>query len=69
LVANLVQQVDYWFGRQSTYDPELNVNRAPPSEYFKDNIYFTYQDDRAGVATTHIYGENNIFGRVTILME
>ena len=58
-VANLVQQVDYWYGRESTYDPELNVNRLPPSEYFKDNIYFTYQDDRAGVATTHIYGENN----------
>jgi uncharacterized protein len=58
-VANLVQQVDYWYGRKSTYDPELNVNRLMPSEYFKDNICFTYQDDRAGVVTTQIYGESN----------
>lgn len=58
-VANLVQQVDYWFGRNSAYDADRNVNRRPPSEYFKDNIYFTYQDDRAGVLTTPVYGADN----------
>lgn len=58
-VANLVQQVDYWFGRKSTYDADLNVNRLPPSEYFKRNIFFTYQDDRAGVLTTPVYGADN----------
>ena len=36
-VANLVQQVDYWFGRASTYDAEKNINELPPSEYFKRN--------------------------------
>lgn len=58
-VANLVQQVDYWFGRDSTFDADRNVNKRPPSEYFKDNIFFTYQDDRAGVLTTPVYGEDN----------
>jgi predicted TIM-barrel fold metal-dependent hydrolase len=58
-VANLVQQVDYWFDRASTFDAELNINRFPPSHYFKNNIYFTYQDDRAGILTTPVYGEDN----------
>ena len=58
-VANLVQQVDYWFSRESTFDADRNVNKRPPSEYFKENIYFTYQDDRAGVLTTPVYGEDN----------
>src|SRR5258706_6088243 len=58
-VANLVQQVDYWFGRASTYDADRNLNKRPPSEYFKTNIFFTYQDDRAGVLTTPVYGEDN----------
>jgi predicted TIM-barrel fold metal-dependent hydrolase len=58
-VANLVQQVDYWFGRASTYDAEKNINKLPPSEYFRRNVFFTYQDDRAGVLTTSVYGEDN----------
>ena len=58
-VANMVQQVDYWFGRASTFDAERNLNKRPPSEYFKTNIFFTYQDDRAGVLTTSVYGEDN----------
>ena len=58
-VANMVQQVDYWFGRASTFDADRNLNQRPPSEYFKSNIFFTYQDDRAGVLTTPVYGEDN----------
>jgi predicted TIM-barrel fold metal-dependent hydrolase len=58
-VANMVQQVDYWFGRASTFDAEKNLNKRPPSEYFKTNVFFTYQDDRAGVLTTSVYGEDN----------
>src|SRR5215813_9270579 len=40
-VANLVQQVDYWFGRASTFDAERNINKLPPSEYFKKNAIFS----------------------------
>jgi predicted TIM-barrel fold metal-dependent hydrolase len=58
-VANLVQQVDYWFGRASTFDAERNINKLPPSEYFKKNAFFTYQDDRAGVLTTPVFGTDN----------
>ena len=58
-VANMVQQVDYWFGRDSTFDADRNLNQRPPSEYFKSNIFFTYQDDRAGVLTTPVYGADN----------
>jgi predicted TIM-barrel fold metal-dependent hydrolase len=58
-VANLVQQVDYWFGRASTYDAEKNINKQPPSAYFKSNAFFTYQDDRAGVLTTPVFGADN----------
>ena len=58
-VANLVQQVDYWFSRESTFDADRNINKLPPSEYFKKNIFFTYQDDRAGVLTTPVYGTDN----------
>jgi predicted TIM-barrel fold metal-dependent hydrolase len=58
-VANLVQQVDYWFGRASTFDAERNINKLSPSEYFKKNAFFTYQDDRAGVLTTPVFGTDN----------
>ena len=58
-VANLVQQVDYWFGRDSTFDADKNINRRKPSEYFRNNVFFTYQDDRAGVLTASVYGEDN----------
>ena len=58
-VANLVQQVDYWFGHDSTYDAEKNINKQPPSAYFKSNAFFTYQDDRAGVLTTPVFGADN----------
>jgi predicted TIM-barrel fold metal-dependent hydrolase len=58
-VANLVQQVDYWFGRASTYDAERNINKLAPSTYFKTNAFFTYQDDRAGVLTTPVFGADN----------
>lgn len=58
-VANLVQQVDYWFGRASTYDAERNINKLAPSTYFQTNAFFTYQDDRAGVLTTPVFGADN----------
>jgi hypothetical protein len=36
------------------------MNRRPPSEYFQNNLFFTDQDDRAGVLTTPVYGEDNL---------
>ena len=58
-VAHLVERVDYFIGRTSAYDADRNVNKLPPSVYLKKNVFFTFQDDRAGMLTTPIYGEEN----------
>ncbi|HTI88745.1 MAG TPA: amidohydrolase family protein [Alphaproteobacteria bacterium] len=58
-VAGLVQYVDYSEQRGSTYDPERNAYKRKPSEYFRDNIFFTFENDRAGVLTTPMFGEDN----------
>lgn len=58
-VSHVYQQVDFAYGRTSTYDADLDVHQLRPSEYLKRNVFFTYQDDRAGVLTTPVYGEDN----------
>ena len=58
-VAHLVQRFDYHWGRQRAWDPHLDVNKRKPTEYLRSNISFTFQDDRAGMLTTPIYGEDN----------
>ena len=57
--SNVVMEGYYKVPRASTFDAERNINKLPPSEYFKTNVFFTYQDDRAGVLTTSVYGEDN----------
>ena len=62
-VAGLLQRLDYTLARGSLYDPERNLYKRLPSEYFRDNIVFSFEDDRAGVLTTPMYGEDNfMFG-------
>lgn len=58
-VAGLVQNIDYSEQRGSTYDPDRNVYKRRPSEYFHDNIFFTFENDRAGILTTPLFGEDN----------
>jgi predicted TIM-barrel fold metal-dependent hydrolase len=58
-VSYIYQQVDYLYSRQSTYDADRNVYQRLPSEYLEQNVFFTFQDDRAGVLTTPVYGEDN----------
>ena len=57
-VAGLVQNLDYSLQRGSTYDPERNLYKRRPSEYFPDNIFFTFENDRAGILKTSVFGEN-----------
>ncbi|HEY7062210.1 MAG TPA: amidohydrolase family protein [Chloroflexota bacterium] len=59
-VAGLVQRVDYNLGRESTYDPERNLNKRLPSEYLRENVSFSFEDDRAGMLTVPLYGEDNL---------
>ncbi len=58
-VAGTLERLDYQFARESTYDPERNVLQRKPSEYFNENLFFTFGDDRAGVLTTPFYGQDN----------
>jgi predicted TIM-barrel fold metal-dependent hydrolase len=53
-VAHIYQLADYMYGGR-----EGSVNKLLPSEYFKRNIFFTFQDDRAGVLTSEIFGQDN----------
>lgn len=58
-VGGVVQRLDYAWARESTYDPERNVVKMKPSEYFRRNIWLSFEDDRAGVLTTPLFGEDN----------
>ena len=39
-VANFVQQVDYWFGRESTFDAERNINQLPAQRVLQEQCFF-----------------------------
>jgi uncharacterized protein len=58
-VSHIYQLADFEFGRSTRYDAERNANRLLPSEYMQRNVFFTFQDDRAGVLTTKVFGEDN----------
>jgi predicted TIM-barrel fold metal-dependent hydrolase len=58
-VAGMIQRLDYSFGRESTFDPELNVNKLNPSEYVRRNVFFSTGDDRAAVLGTPLFGADN----------
>ena len=42
-------------GKVETFQPRLGLKLAP-AEYFRRNLWFTFQDDRAGVLTTPMFG-------------
>lgn len=58
-VGHMYQLANYQFDRASSYDREKNVHKLRPTDYLDRNVFFTFQDDRAGVLTTEIYGRNN----------
>ena len=53
-VAHIYQLADYTYAGS-----ERRENQLLPTEYLKRNIFFTFQDDRAGVLTSQVYGEDN----------
>jgi predicted TIM-barrel fold metal-dependent hydrolase len=57
--ASIVEHADYQVGRESTYDPGRNAFKRQPSEYMHENVYWGFEDDRAWVLTTPVYGEDN----------
>ena len=50
--------VAHMVGKFETFNARLGVKLAP-AEYIRRNVWFTFQDDRAGVLTTPMFGENN----------
>lgn len=50
--------VGHVFQRLQEADPRLGLKLAP-GEYLERNVWFTFEDDRAGVLTTPLFGENN----------
>jgi uncharacterized protein len=58
-VGQIYQQADYEYGRASTYDADKNINKKLPTDYMNENIFFTFQDDRSGILTTPVFGQDN----------
>lgn len=58
-VPGMLERADYSFYRESTYDPEKNINKRPPSEYIKERCFFGFEDSRAGILQTPMFGADN----------
>ncbi len=58
-VGHVYQLANYQFDRSSSYDRDRNIHKRPITDYLDGNVYWTFQDDRAGALTTEIYGANN----------
>jgi predicted TIM-barrel fold metal-dependent hydrolase len=50
--------IGHVFQRKSRFDARLGLELAP-ADYFKRNVWFTFQDDRAGCLHFSIFGEDN----------
>jgi predicted TIM-barrel fold metal-dependent hydrolase len=58
-VGHMYQLANYQFQRESSYDSDRNVHKLQMTDYLNRNVFWTFQDDRAGMLTTEIYGANN----------
>ena len=47
--------VAHMVGKLKDHDPRTGLKKAP-AEYFRKNVWFTFENDRAGVLTTPMYG-------------
>jgi len=50
--------VDYLVQRAEGFNPALGL-KMPVAEYFRRNVFFTFQLDRAGILTAPHFGEDN----------
>lgn len=57
--AHTYEMIDYNMGRLATYDPERNLYKRWPSEYLKNNVFFSFEESRSIVLTAPLYGEDN----------
>ena len=57
--AHTFEMLDYEMGRLATYDAERNTYKRRPSEYLKDNVFISFEESRAIVLTSPLYGADN----------
>ncbi len=57
-IAHYLDRLDYCYKALRFVDP--TPIKMPPSEYFKRQVYATFQDDRAGVLTHELAGANSL---------
>ena len=57
--AHTFEMIDYNMGRLATYDPERNPYKRWPSEYLKENVFFSFEESRSIVLTSPLYGQDN----------
>jgi len=57
-VAIMYEQANYRYGRATAYGSDVKLKMAP-GDYMKRHAWFTFQDDRAGMLTTPVFGEEN----------
>jgi predicted TIM-barrel fold metal-dependent hydrolase len=50
--------VAYTVQRVAGFDPSAGLKLAP-AEYIRRNVFFSFQDDRLGCQTAHVFGEDN----------
>ena len=57
-IANVLGFMDHWWAdHRGWLEPKLDL---PPTEYFRRQFYATFEDDRAGVLTRELMGEENL---------
>ena len=56
-IAHFVRRLDRAYERFHPSEPTLL--KMPPSEYFKRQVYATFQDDPIGIATRQFLGADN----------
>jgi uncharacterized protein len=52
------EQANYRYGRATAYGSDVKLKMSP-GDYMKRHAWFTFQDDRAGMLTTPVFGADN----------
>jgi predicted TIM-barrel fold metal-dependent hydrolase len=54
----MYEQANYRYGRATAYGSDVKL-KLSPGDYMRKHAWFTFQDDRAGMLTTSVFGEDN----------
>ena len=54
----MYEQANYRYGRATACGSDVKLKMSP-GDYMRKHVWFTFQDDRAGMLPTSVFGENN----------